>query len=229
MLGVALLACSLAGAAETPAKDVIERARELAQRLEPSADPARLGMLRRELEEVAKRAEALGTATQEERRAVEADARSIARRIAFANPLLAGIDRLVFIKRHPAEGEFHMCDQYYGFNAVPGGGLFVLEKPFSEKPQLRNLLENSIVEHGRMRGKKLEGGAFLSPAVSYDGKTILFAYSEAQGKNLEWSPQASYHIFRVNADGTGLVQLTDGRPPWARLRLAGDHRPAAAR
>jgi len=32
------------------------------------------------------------------------------------------------------------------------------------------------------------------------------------GEKPEWSPRASYHIFRVNADGSGLIQLTDG--PW---------------
>jgi hypothetical protein len=45
----------------------------------------------------------------------------------------------------------------------------------------------------------------------------LFAYSEAaawpkyQGKEAyEWTPECSYHIFKCNADGSGLVQLTDG-------------------
>ena len=33
-----------------------------------------------------------------------------------------------------------------------------------------------------------------------------------QGRDLEWSPTASYHIFKIAADGTNLVQLTDG--PW---------------
>jgi len=75
-----------------------------------------------------------------------------------------------------------------------------------------NVLADSEVKQGRARGRKLEGGAFLSPEVSFDGKTILFAWTEAQGKDLEWSPTASYHIFKCNADGSGLVQLTDG--PW---------------
>ena len=63
---------------------------------------------------------------------------------------------------------------------------------------------------GRLKGRKLAGGSFLSPEVSYDGRTVFFAYSECQGKDLEWSPTSSYHLFRVGADGTGLVQLTDG-------------------
>jgi len=110
-----------------------------------------------------------------------------------------------------------MCDQYYGCNAKPGGGLFVLSDPFGNNPKLTNILENSIVQRGRLKGDNLSTGAFLSPELSYDGKTILFAYTQAKayekyrGKEAyEWSPEISYHIFKVNADGSGLVQLTDG-------------------
>ena len=44
------------------------------------------------------------------------------------------------------------------------------------------------------------------------GKSILFAYSECGAQGVEWSPRASFHIFRVRLDGTELAQLTDG--PW---------------
>jgi hypothetical protein len=191
---------------------VLERAGALARRLEPAAGAASLAPLVDELRQLALRLQAMekgGEPSVAQRRALYIQARDITRRIAFANPLL-NIDRLLFIKRHPPRGEFHMCDQYYGFNAVPGGGLFVLEAPFSDSPRVRNLLEDSVVQQGRLAGRGLEGGSFLSPNVSYDGRTILFAWSEAQGSNLEWSPRASYHIFRVEADGAGLVQLTDG-------------------
>jgi hypothetical protein len=138
------------------------------------------------------------------------------RDIAFANPLL-DFDKVLFIKRHDAVGVFHMCDQYYGCNAKPGGGLFVLSDPFGPNPRLTNVLEDATVKKGRLAGDNLTEGAFLSPEVSYDGKQILFAYTQArayekyQGKEAyEWGPEISYHIFKVNTDGTGLVQLTDG-------------------
>jgi hypothetical protein len=150
------------------------------------------------------------------RREIYMQARDIVRRIAFRNPLL-NIGKLLFIKRHDSVGVYHMCDQYYGCNAKPGGGLFVLQDPFSEHPKLLNLLENSKVEHVRLAGQKLEGGAFLSPELSFDGKTILFAYSQAKayetskGKEIYlWGPEYSQHIFKVNADGSDLRQLTDG-------------------
>ncbi len=163
------------------------------------------------------------------------------RRIAFSNPLL-DFDRLLFIKRHRATFN-HMCDQYYGINANPGGalhirvpegvrqeaedisgvrgsGLFILEDPFGPEPRATNVLADSAVERGRLEGERLEGGSFLSPDLSYDGKSILFAYVECRGDRGHdyhtdptrghWDPGWCYHIFKVNVDGTGLERLTDG-------------------
>ena len=140
------------------------------------------------------------------------------RKIAFSNPLL-DFDRFLFIKRHflPATATWgsdmrgnHMCDQYYGFHTIPGGGLFVLENPFRDKPIIRNILANSVCENGRFKGKKLKPGGFLSPELSYDGRTILFAYTEAEPTRYKWTKKSTFHIFKVNIDGSGLVQLTDG-------------------
>jgi len=137
-------------------------------------------------------------------------ARRLLRRIAFCNPRLQ-FDKLLFIKRHDAGGPFHMCDQFYGCNARPGGGVFVLHDPFGPRPRLQNLLEDTVVERGRLAGEKLASGSFLSPELSFDACTILFAYSEAQAKaTYQWAPEYSFHIFRVRADGRKLEQLTDG-------------------
>jgi hypothetical protein len=140
------------------------------------------------------------------------------RTIAFANPLL-DFDRLLFIKRHRATFN-HMCDQYYGINVLPGGGLYVLSDPFGESPRVRDVLADSAVQRGRLSGERLTRGSFLSPDLSYDGKTVLFAYVECQGdrdhryhtdhSRGHWHPQRCYHLFKVNIDGTGLEQLTDG-------------------
>lgn len=200
-------------------REVIDRAQSLAARLRSSADAqtlvplvAELEALDRRLIELAKR----GNVIEDDRRQIHLQANSLKRRIAFANPLL-DIDKLLFIKRHDAAGVFHMCDQYYGCNAVPGGGLYVLDDPFGPQPKLTNVLADSIVENGRLKGQKLAGGSFLSPELSFDGQTILFAYTQAkawdkyQGKEAyEWEPEYSFHIFKCRADGTGLMQLTDG-------------------
>jgi hypothetical protein len=140
------------------------------------------------------------------------------RMIAFSNPLL-DFDQILFIKRQflpetrtwgPDMLGNHMCDQYFGFHAIPGGGLYVLEDAFSEQPKIRNVLADSFVLNGRLEGKKLNPGGFLSPELSFDGKSVLFAYTEAEPTRYQWTEKSTFHIFKINVDGSGLVQLTDG-------------------
>ncbi len=195
-------------------RDVIDGARQLAARVRLLAGAEPLAALTTELDGVdrgLRKLEAAGKVAAEDRRQVYLAAREVKRKIAMCNPRLREIDQLLFIKRHDSGGVFHMCDQYYGCNAKPGGGLFVLHGPCTDNPHLVNLLENSVVEQGRLTGEKLDTGAFLSPEVSFDGQTILFAYSQALARETyQWAPEYSHHIFRVTADGSGLIQLTDG-------------------
>ncbi|MBN2342210.1 MAG: PD40 domain-containing protein [Deltaproteobacteria bacterium] len=118
-----------------------------------------------------------------------------------SRPILDSLDN------HGAGG--HMCDQYHGFNATEGG-LYILENAFSGSPNVRNVLANSVVENGRFQGRQLDYGGFLSPDLSYDGTQILFAWTERGGFTPEWNQTNTFHIFKVNIDGTGLTQLTDG-------------------
>ena len=162
---------------------------------------------------------------------------TLRRKIAFANPLL-DFDKIIFLKHHKqGRGEIHMVDQYLGFNMKKGGGVYVLENAFSDKPTVRSLLGDKPVKDGRLKGKILEDkGSFISLDLDYDGKTILFAFTEAEDKlpsdarwdtqswtkkehdsrgrtyaQYHWRPDSSFHIFKANADGTGLVQLTDSQ------------------
>ena len=140
------------------------------------------------------------------------------RKIAFSNPLL-DFDKILFMTRHRS-GFNHMCDQYYGINAKPGGSLYVLSNPFGDDPQVRDVLADSVVQRGRLKGQKLTSGSFVSPDLSYDGKTIAFGYVECAGdtdhrhhtdpSKGHWNEGRSYHLFKVNADGSSLEQLTDG-------------------
>jgi DNA-binding beta-propeller fold protein YncE len=132
----------------------------------------------------------------------------------LTDPKLANLDKILFIKREylPTNDNGkggHICDQYHGFNDVKGGGLYILENVLSGSPTEKNVLANSTCANGPHQGKKLEGGAFLSPDLSYDGKQILFAYTDVSGSG--WSEGSVHHIFKVNADGTGLTQLTQGK------------------
>jgi hypothetical protein len=141
------------------------------------------------------------------------------RRIAFSNPLLdfAGI---LFIKRQGL-GREHMCDQYYGQDQRPGGGVYVLSDPFGPAPVVRDVLADATVANGRLKGRKLTAaGSFLSPALACDAKRAAFAYVECEGTRGHeqhtdparghWPAGWSYHVFSANLDGSDLRMLTDG-------------------
>jgi len=127
------------------------------------------------------------------------------RKITLSNPLL-NFSEIMFVKSHLSRVS-HCCDQYFGKNFKAGGGVYVLSDVFGEKPELRDILTDAVVQEGRLKGKKLTG-SFLSPELSFDGKEILFAHSECSGS--AWSPESSFHVYRVNIEGSGLKQLTDG-------------------
>lgn len=197
---------------------VLDRAVHLAQRLDGQADSLRLDLLLQELVILQDRVAAaarIDNPPESTRRELYLSVRQLLRQIAWTNPRLLEIDRLLFVKRHDPGHHIpgaliHMVHQCYGFGAKPGGGLFVLERPFSDQPVRVDLLASARVENGRLAGERLEPGAFYRPEVSFDGQTILFPYTQALGEKPEWSPQACYHIFSVRADGTGLRQLTEG-------------------
>lgn len=162
---------------------------------------------------------------------------ALRRRIAFKNPLL-DFDQIAFLKHNKqVRGDRHMVDQYFGFVAEKAGGVYVLEQPFSDRPTVRSLLAGALVAQGRLAGRSLENaGGFISLDLDYDGRTLLFAFTEAEhelppGVRCDtklWTeadagrmparafyhfrPETCYHVFKLNADGTGLTQLTDG--PW---------------
>ncbi|MCL4195112.1 MAG: NPCBM/NEW2 domain-containing protein, partial [Thermoguttaceae bacterium] len=225
-----------------PLDIVLRRTAALLENLRVTEAGPALGDSERQLRELQAAAAAIDPAQREARFALFADACRVRREIAFANPLLR-FDDVLFIKRHRAVYN-HMCDQYYGITARPGGGLYVIADAFGARPEVRNLLADSLVENGRLKGQRLsggtgevvpmsydgvgnlnapeglEGGTFLSPDLSFDARSILFAYVEGRGDKGHdhhvdptrghWDPGRCYHIFRVNADGTNLVQLTDG-------------------
>ena len=201
----ALLAPSDRDAADV----VLRRTKALLAHLQGLADAPNLATEAQSLRALEELSTKTDVADTDARKALFLQAAALRRRIAFANPLLAGFNEMLFIKRDPARYE-HMCDQYYGCFAVKGGGLFVLKAPFSKDPQAVNLLQNSTCANGRFQGRKLENGGFLSPAVSFDGKEILFAFTEADTKKGKWTLESTFHIFEVNRDGSQLAQLTDG-------------------
>jgi len=157
---------------------------------------------------------------QTPREALYVDLCRLRRRIALANPLL-DFEKLLFLKTRRARPG-HCCDQFFGVKVGSSGlagGIYVLDDPFGPAPTLRNVLADSVVANGRLKGQTLEGGSFLSPDLSWDGRTLLFAYTQCKTtkavRTLDsrlgiWDPNGAYHVFRVHVDGGDLRQLTDG-------------------
>ena len=185
-----------------PADVVLRRTAALLGDLQKSGAARQLTALEKPLHKLQQASTETPVTELAARRALFNEACQLRRQIAFSNPLL-NFDQILFIKRHRAIFN-HMCDQYYGITARPGGGLYVLQNPFSAKPSVRDVLATATVEKGRLKGQQLiggngataqlrydgvralsgdetTGGAFLSPTLSYDGKQILFAYCECTG------------------------------------------------
>jgi len=145
------------------------------------------------------------------RRKLFAEIAKVRRKIAFSNPLI-NFDKILFATHHKTHG--HMCDQYFGFHARKGGSVYVLENAFSDNPTARDLLAGEKIQNGRLKGKTLAEGSHMSLELSYDAKTILFAWTEALNTKYKWSPQSTYHIFKANVEPgkpVNLTQLTDGK------------------
>jgi hypothetical protein len=150
------------------------------------------------------------------RKGLFAEAAALRRALAASDARLDSIRQILFVvhgvlggpvgTKSEYDGE-HFCDQYYGHNGRPGG-LYILNNPFSASPTVVNVVENSLVENGALLGQKITGGSFLSPDLSWDAKTVYFAWG--CGGTEKWSEKNRYHIFCVNIDGTGLRQLTFG-------------------
>jgi hypothetical protein len=184
-----------------PIAETIDRGRRLAGDLRTRGVDTR--PFEQELNEVEA---ALKQTPPDKRRELYLRACRAVRRLAFANPLL-DFDRLLITKRVPGSYS-HMSDQYYGWWSRPGGGIHVLEGLRSGRPKLRCLTEG------------FEPGSFLRPDVSYDARKILSAYCKHYGHvsglgdkvtKSRIPEDAFYHVYEMNADGSGVRRLTRGR------------------
>ncbi len=145
---------------------------------------------------------------------------ALRRNAVLANPLL-DFDDILCVARGTFEGSVrsnpetadqqggHFVTQYFGFNALPGGGLYIVRN-YKTQPEVVDLLADSLVQNGRLQGAKLDYGAFATPDLSYDGKRIVFAWTENAEHRWTYSQKKCFHLFSVNVDGTDLRQLTDG-------------------
>lgn len=150
------------------------------------------------------------------------EACALRRQIVFSNPLL-DFDTLLF-NAYAANGRNstsdHMQMEYRSDNALNGGGIYLLSEWKSDDFTLRDLLEGVEVADGMLEGETLEGGSFLGPELSYDGKELYFSHAWKGRKNVKYpkdwreqekwpEPKHFFQIYKMNLDGSGLKQLTN--------------------
>ena len=150
---------------------------------------------------------------------------ALRRQIMLADPLLAEIDRILFLGRACYAGSRltnernyddmggHFATQNYGFNSIHGGGIFTITDWRDKNPTVKNLIEGRTVvpgAEGRLAGRQLDYGSFHSPELDYDGQTVYFAHSGSTEHRWIWTPGTSYNLFKMRVDGDDITQLTDG-------------------
>jgi len=121
-------------------------------------------------------------------------ATAVPRRLAEAlEGPMAGVEEIVFaVRATGGDGHWYANFGYWASDETrmmygpDGGRLCRLDLRTGE---VRNVLDDP-------------GGGVRDPHVHYDGKKILFSYRRAGSKY--------YHLHEINADGSGLRQLTDG-------------------
>ena len=124
----------------------------------------------------------------EARLRAEAEARRVLGRMSAEH----AVDEIVFAVRQPGrDGHWYANFGYYSYDEKSplygiGGRLCRMNL---ETKEVKVLLDDP------------EGGV-RDPVVHYDAGKILFSYRKAGSEN--------YHLYEINADGTGLKQLTGG-------------------
>ena len=166
------------------AKEAAERIADLAEDLDFSAQIAKL-------DELQKKLDAPG---DKDYKALYLEVRKVKREIMFSNPLL-DFDSILMIQNPYPKGKpgdttnewAHEARHRNGFMGTDGGKMLLIGlNPRDVKKDVVPDLK----------------GAFWKPDLSFDGKEILFCYKPVGEK--------SFHLYKVNADGTNLRQLTVG-------------------
>lgn len=123
----------------------------------------------------------------------------------LAGPL-AGSEEIVFATRVSGRDHWYVNFGYYSCDYGPGP-----EQGFGEYPDgetLRGYGDGGRLCRLNLRTGELKvllddpQGGVRDPQLHYDGQKILFSYRPGDS--------ATYHLYEINIDGSGLTQLTDG-------------------
>ena len=121
---------------------------------------------------------------------IKAEFTSLQREALIANPLVSG-QPILFIVRNQYKSDHHNTATMFktgeiNTNSFQGGGA-IKTVDFAKGGEVRTLIESSE-------------GLLRDPDIHFNGKKIIFSMR----KNIK----DDYHIYEINADGTGLKQLT---------------------
>ena len=123
------------------------------------------------------------------------------RDLALRHPRIAG-QPLVFLQRQRFVCQMlhEYLGYFYDYGDVAGGSVCLLEAP-GQSFRTRDLLDG-----------RLPRGNVTTLALDYDARTLYFAFAERAPAKPDFysTDRRSFHLFAVDADGTGLRQLTWG-------------------
>ncbi len=154
-----------------------------------------------ELEHLRSKVYAADSLDKQSRIALYYRVRTFTRKLVLKNPLITS-KPIIFMKRRRfiCQMLHEYLGYYYDYEDIEGGGVYVLEKPGMS-------LKVSDLINGR-----LPRGNYTTLALSYDGRTIYFAFAERSPEKPEYySPKRRcFHIYAIDSDGGNLRQLTNG-------------------
>jgi hypothetical protein len=200
-------------------RDALRRVERLLESGQQRADSARLGA---ENHAALPKIGDLDSLDEAARLALYRRIRTFGRSLALQHPAIAG-KPIVFLKqrRFICQMLHEYVGYYYNYANIAGGGPFVLEQP-GRSLKTRDLLAGRLLR-----------GSYTTPTLSYDGKTVYFAFCEV-GDTLrphaarenwqglpaadrvppEWNyysaQRACFQVYAVDADGKNLRRLSRG-------------------
>jgi len=165
------------------------------------ADVPELDAERTALKKLRSRAEDIDRMTDVARLRLYRDIRWVTRNMALKNPLIAG-KRILFMKRKRfiCQMLHEYLGYYYDYEDIAGGGIYLLEKP------------GYSFAHQDLTDNRLGRGNYTTLALSYDARTIYFAFAEraAQKPDYYSEQRKCFHIYAMNANGSKVRQITRG-------------------
>ncbi|MBF0432796.1 MAG: hypothetical protein HQK83_16040 [Fibrobacteria bacterium] len=149
----------------------------------------------------------------------------VTRTAALENPLLNDFDDLLFVEWAALENDpgmksrevgdskdfdgGHMVDQQLGHNGHPNSRLYILKNFKTDNATLVDVTEGLQVPDGINQGMMMSDGAFSSPDLNFEGDSIVFAWASGKGWEKKFIKEHSFHVYKINIDGTGLKRLSE--------------------